>query len=292
MKKKFAPYLFLSPVVIIMVVFIYTPIVQGFINSLFRWNAIDPDWTFIGFDNYARLFGDEIFWRAFKNNVWFAIISVLFQVLIALILAAILESNLIVKRVSTFFRTVLFLPSVLAVTVVGVTWNLLYRPQQGLINQLLDFVGLGSLTNAWLGKEATAIFSIIGVSQWQYVGYTMVLFIVAIQAIDPEIYEAARIDGANAFHQFIYITIPSMRESIMVITTITIIGAFKVFDIIWVMTAGGPNNASQVISTYMYKSGFRIDEMGYASAISMVVFVLTFTLTTMQLYIARTGQEV
>jgi raffinose/stachyose/melibiose transport system permease protein len=291
MKRGLTPYLFLLPALVVMATFIYLPILQGFHNSLFRWNAIDPDWTFVGFNNYRRLFGDRLFWTGLANNAVFALVSVAAQVLAALILAAVLESGLVSRRVATFFRTSLFLPSVLAVTVVGLTWMLLLRPQQGLINQVLDVVGLGFLKHAWLGTEETALWSIMGVSQWQYTGYAMILFIVAIQGIPAQLYESAVIDGANRIQQFIHITVPAVRETTLVMTTVTIIGAFKVFDIVWVMTEGGPNNASEVVGTYLYRSAFRIDEMGYASTMAMVLFVITFILTFVQLRVAGTGQE-
>jgi raffinose/stachyose/melibiose transport system permease protein len=148
------------------------------------------------------------------------------------------------------------------------------------------------LTRTWLGEEGTAIYSIIAVSQWQWVGYCMVLFIVAIQAIPEELYESARIDGASPLQQFVTITVPLVRETILVLTTVTVIGGFKVFDIIWVMTAGGPNNSSHTLGSYLYRVGFRNDEMGYASAIASLLFVITFVLTIVQLKIGRSGEEV
>ncbi len=221
----------------------------------------------------------------------YALISVVFQVGLSLVLAAILESKIIRPRWGATFRNTLFLPSVLAVTVVGLTWQLIFSPNSGLLNQVLRGIGLDSLTHAWLGEESTAIFSIIGVSQWQWVGYCMILFIVAIQAIPEELYEAARIDGASGIQQFFNITVPMVRETILVLTTITIIGGFKVFDIVWVMTAGGPNNSSNTLGGYLYRVGFRNDEMGYASALATLLFLITFALTFIQLRIGRTGKE-
>lgn len=274
-----------------MLVFVYLPLIQNFYNSLFRWSTINPNWTFIGLDNYARLLGDELIFTSLRNNVLYAVISVLFQVFLALVLAAILEAHLLRPSGVTLFRNSLFLPSVLAITVVGITWQMIYRPEIGLLNQLLDAVGLGNLTSAWLGQEQTAIYAIIMVSQWQWTGYVMILFIVAIQAIPEELYESARIDGANAIQQFFGVTVPMVRETTLVMATITVIGAFKVFDIVWVMTAGGPNNSSHVLGSYLYRVGFRNDEMGYASAIATLLFVITLMLTVVQLRIGRTGED-
>lgn len=289
-RNNLFPYLFLLPTILMMLVFVYLPIIQNFFFSLYRWSAFSTDWSYIGFDNYARILSDPIVPRALGNNVWYAVISVAVQVCFALVLAAIIESQLISRFAGNIFRTALFLPSVLSITVVGITWQLLYNPAIGLINQFLTAAGLGALKRVWLGEEGTAIFAIIGVSQWQWTGYIMMLFIVAIQAIPHELYEAARIDGASKIQQFWHVTVPGVRETFLVATTVTIIGAFRVFDIVWVMTAGGPNRASEVLGNYMYRSGFRNDEMGYASALATVLFVLTSLLSFIQLRIGRTGK--
>ncbi len=290
--RKLAPHFFLLPAVVVVLVFIYLPVVQNLYYSLFRWSSIDPRLNFTGLSNYRRLLGDPLVYTSLRNNVLYALISVLFQVLIALGLAAVLESRILGPGLATAFRNILFLPSVLAVTVVGLTWQLIYRPDMGLLNQLLQAVGLNRLVHAWIGEEGTAIYSIIAVSQWQWVGYCMILFIVAIQAIPEDLFESARIDGASGWAQFRYITVPMVRETTLVLTTITVIGAFKVFDIVWVMTAGGPNHASEVLGNYLYRVGFRDDEMGYASAIATTLFAITFLLTIVQLRLGRTGKEV
>lgn len=290
--SPFTPYLFLLPAILIMLVFVYYPVVVNFYYSLFDWSAIDPNWDFVGIENYLDLFKDSLVLLSIRNNILYAAISVVFQVGLSLVLASLLESRLIRPRWGTIFRNALFLPSVLAITVVAITWQLIYRPDTGLINQALRALDLGFLTRTWLGEEGTAIYSIIAVSQWQWVGYCMVLFIVAIQAIPEELYESARMDGASPVQQFRAITVPLVRETILVLTTVTVIGGFKVFDIIWVMTAGGPNNASHTLGSYLYRVGFRNDEMGYASAIASLLFVITFVLTVVQLRLGRSGEEV
>lgn len=290
-RKHLFPYMFLLPTIVLMTIFIYIPIVQNVVFSLYRWSAFSINWDFVGIANYTRAVTDPVVFTAFGNNIWYAVISIAVQVVFALCLAAIIESKIISRFAGNIFRTALFLPSVLSISVVGITWQLMYSPVIGLINQLLTTVGLGALKHAWLGEEGTAIFAVIGVSQWQWTGYIMILFIVAIQAIPHELYEAAHIDGANGFQQFMNITVPGVRETFLVTSTITLIGAFRVFDIVYVMTSGGPNRASEVLGNYMYRSGFRNDEMGYASALATILFVLTFALSIVQLRIGRTGQE-
>ncbi len=292
LKKRLTPYLLLLPAVIIMLVFVYLPVIENFYLSLFRWSSIDPAMKFINIQNYVRILSDKIVFIGLRNNVLYAVISVIFQVGLSLVLAAILEAKIIRPSMSTAFRNTLFMPAVLAITVVGITFQLIYSPNSGLINQLLSAVGLDNLRHAWLGEETTAIYAIIAVSQWQWVGYDMILFVVAIQAIPEEMYEAASIDGASVVQKFLNVTVPMVRETILVLTTITVIGGFKVFDIIWVMTAGGPNNASQTLGSYLYRVGFRNDEMGYASALATLLFFITLILTFVQLRIGKTGSEV
>lgn len=289
--RRLVPYLFLLPTVAVLAVFVYIPIAQNVVFSLYEWSAISPVWKFVGLENYVELLQDRIFHKSLVNNLYYAVISVAVQVFGALVFAAILESGVFPFRLSSFFRTALFLPSVLAITIIGFMWQLFYNPTIGLINQVLRVIGLDALARPWLGQEGTAIFSIIAVSQWQWTGYIMILFIVAIQAIPKELYEASRLDGANAWQQFIHVTVPSVRETTLVMTAITVIGAFKVFDIIWVMTAGGPNHASEVLGSYMYRSAFRLDRMGYASTIATVIFIITLAFTIVQLRAGRSGRR-
>jgi raffinose/stachyose/melibiose transport system permease protein len=159
----------------------------------------------------------------------------------------------------------------------------------GIVNPFLRLIGLGGLTRDWLGRSSTAIYSIIFVSQWQNIGYIMLLFIVAIQKIPPEIYESAKIDGATGIKSFFHITVPLVKEMILVTTVITVIGAYKVFSEVYVMTAGGPGHATETLATYMYRVGFRNDEMGYASSISSLIFVVLLILTLVQVKVSKTN---
>jgi raffinose/stachyose/melibiose transport system permease protein len=281
------PYLFVVPAVVLLTVFVYAPALENIWWSLYQWSSLSPTWTFVALGNYLGLAQDAIFWRSLVNNALYAVVSVAVQVGLALVLAAILEAGLFSQRLSTFFRISLFLPSILPVTVIGFLWQLLYQPSVGLINQILEAAGLEVWSHAWLGEEGTALPATIAVSQWQWTGYLMVLFIVAIRSIPRELYEAMEIDGANKLQQFWHVTVPGVRETTLVLVMITIFGAFKVFDIVWVMTAGGPNNASEVLGTYMYRSAFRNDVAGYASAIATVIFVITFATGIVQIKLQR-----
>ena len=288
--KKRAILLYMLPALTLLTAFVFLPIVLNFIYALFRWSSFSTQWDFVGLANFARLLSDETVWVAFKNNLWYAVISLVFQVGGSMLIAALLEEKWMLRS-QPFFRTVYFLPSMISLTVVGILWQTIYSPVFGIVNPLLEKLGLGMLATDWLGNTRTAVFSVIAVSQWQYFGYTMVLFLVAMQGVPADLYESAIIDGANSFQRFIHITIPNIREIILVNCMITIIGAFQVFDEIYIMTGGGPGRSSEVLGTYLFRTGFRNDEMGYASAIATMVFFVTFVFSVIQMRISGTGRR-
>ncbi|HHX03006.1 MAG TPA: sugar ABC transporter permease [Tissierellia bacterium] len=284
--NKKTALLFIAPALLFVLLFIYYPIVQNFFLSLYRWKAFGEERTWVGLQYYKRIAQDPVFLIALKNNFLYALISIVFQVGFGLVIAAILEETFF-RRFQGFFRTVFFMPSVISITVVGLLFQLVYHPSIGLLNNFLKAVGLENLTRAWLGESGSAIFAIVATSQWQYIGYIMLLFLVAIQKIPRGLYESAEIDGAGALQRFFYITVPQVKETIIMTSIITVIGGFKVFDEVYVMTAGGPGRSTEVLATYLYRSGFRNDEMGMASAIASIIFVITFVLTLVQLYVNK-----
>lgn len=274
--------IYLGPTVLIIVIFLYLPIILNFINSLYSWGAINTEKVFVGLENYTRLFEDEVFYTALKNNFLFAIFSVIFQIGVSFLIASVLESKLIRKH-QTFFRTIYFIPSLLMVTVTGILFKMLFNPTLGLVNPLLDLLGINSANVDLLGNSDTAIYAVIAMSQWQYIGYTVILFIVAMQNIPEDLYEAAEIDGANAVQRLLRITLPQMKDTIMINMIIVVSGSIRVFDEVYVMTSGGPGTSTETLATYLYRTGFNNDEMGYASAIGAVIFLITFILGIFQL---------
>lgn len=283
--------LYILPAILLILSFVFLPIVLNLYYSLFRWSTFQVGKVFVGFDYYIRLFKDPVFYIALKNNSLYAIISLVFQVGGGLMIAAILEDK-VIRKFQPFFRTVFFIPSVISIAVVGLLWQLLYNPDIGLVNGLLNAIGQNEWARAWLGDSKTAIYAVVAVSQWQYTGYMAMLFLIAMQKIPNEYYEAGMIDGANRIQTFLNITIPQIREMILVGTMITVIGAFKVFDEVYVMTFGGPGRSTEVLGTMLYRSAFRNDEMGFASTIGTVIFVITLALSLLQMKLAKSGQEV
>ena len=274
------------PAVLLLAVFVYFPMFDSLRLSLYEWDAFNPRPDFVGLSNYQEMFADPIFWGAIFNNLAYAVVSLVFQVGLALVLAAVLE-ELVGKRLRGPLRTLYFIPAAVAITVVGILFTFIYNPEFGLLNAVLELVGLESWTHAWLGEESTAIWSIIAMSQWQGIGYSAILFVVAIQRIPRMYYDAVHIDGGGRVRAFFTITVPMVREMTTLLVILTVSGAFLVFNEVMVMTAGGPNNSSQVLGTWLYRKAFFEDNMGYASAVASVIFVITFTFAAIQLLIGR-----
>jgi raffinose/stachyose/melibiose transport system permease protein len=274
------------PALILVLVFVYYPIVENVRLSLFHWNAFSVRPRFVGLENYRQAGADPVFWRALRNNTAYAVVSVVVQVGFALVLAAVLEEY-VGRRLRGILRTIYFIPAAISITVAGMLFRFLYDPNIGLLNRLLGAIGLQSFQHGWLGEPKTAIWAIIAMSQWQSLGYTAVLFVVAIQKIPRELFDAAHVDGAGRIRSFFLITVPMVREMTTLLVILTLSGAFLVFNEVMVMTAGGPNNSSQVLGSWLYQSAFLNDDMGYASAIATIVFVITVAAAIAQLAYAQ-----
>lgn len=274
--------LFMLPTVLIIAVFLYLPVILNFVNSLFQWSAFSPQRKFVGAANYLKMFGDEVFRTAIFNNLVFMGVSVVFQIGLSLVLAAALEEKFM-RRLQPFFRTVYFLPSLLMVTVTGIMFQIIYNPLIGLVNPLLGLLGIDAAGVDLLGNASSAIWAVVAVSQWQYIGYTLILFLVAMQNIPAQLYEAAELDGVGPVRKFFSITLPQIKEMLMVNMIVTMTGSIKVFDEVWVMTGGGPGRATETLGSMLYRAGFRNDEMGYASAVAFFVFLVTSLIAIFQI---------
>ena len=280
--SKKTAFIYLAPAMIVILVFLYLPIILNFMNSLYEWGAVSKDVTWIGIENYKELLQDETIRIAIKNNLIFMIMSIVCQIGVSLVIAAVLE-NKFMRRWQSIFRTIYFIPSLLMITVTGITFKMLYSPTIGLINPLLELFGIDTSNIDILGNSESAILGVAGASQWQFIGYTVVLFIVAMQNISDDIYEAAEIDGASGIQRFFRITVPLMKDTILINMIIVVTGAFRVYDEVYVMTNGGPGRSTQTLATYLYQVGFENDRMGYASAIAFFVFIITFILGLFQM---------
>ena len=272
--------------VIVLGWFVYYPIVDNFIVSTTDEDIFTGEVTDIGLANYQKLWDDPVVWVALGNNIAYALLSIVFQVFGAFLLAAIIE-GLESERAKRFWRAVYFIPSAISITVTGLLFYFIYQPDIGLLDALLKAVGLASWARSWLGDEHTAIYSIIAMSQWQGFGYSTLLFAIAIQRIPRDYYDAAVIDGAGPLVRLWNVTFPLTREMTGLMIIITVTGAFQVFNEVMVMTEGGPNNSSQVLGTWLYQQGFSENNFGYGAAIAAVIFAVTMLTGTAQLIYTR-----
>lgn len=283
-------WLYILPALILIACFVYYPLIANLVYSFFAFSAGAGAMTPVGLDNIVRVINDPIIHTALINNVVYAIVSVICQVGGGLVVAAWLTS-LMGKRMGAFLRSVYFMPAVISITVVALMFTFIYNSRGGLLNSFLEVIGLGHLQTAWLADVDTAMGSVIAVSQWQSIGYICMLFVVALQQIPGEYYEAAALDGAGRIRQFFSITVPQAKEMIFVAMILTVSGAFTVFNEPFILTGGGPGNTTQVLATYMYNQGFYQNQMGYASAIATLIFVITLILSLVQMLSFRSGKD-
>lgn len=277
-QEKVAPYLFISPFYILFSLFFLGPSLFAFVLSLFRWNALSrPRW--IGLANYTRLFQDEVFWQASWNTLVYMLASIFWVCPLSLLLALALNAPLV--RLKHVWRSLYFSPIVTSTVAITIVFTLLYNQRYGLINAQLQAFGVAPID--WLGNRQWVKLSIIGLITWRWTGYTMIYFLAGLQAIPRELYEAAWIDGANGRQTFRYVTIPMLRPVILFVAIIVLIGSIQIFEEPFILTAGGPANASLSIAQYLYTRGIARLEYGYASAVGLVIFVVIFVLSAIQM---------
>jgi ABC-type sugar transport system permease subunit len=280
------PYLFVAPALAFLCAFMAYPFLETIIKSFYAYDILDPVQTFVGFANFERLSSDPVFKIAATNAGLFVVISVLIQIPLGTVLAALLDRG-VGRRSSVVFRTIIFSPLVLSIVAVGILWQLILDPFAGLANAIVKSVGLTPPHLGWLGDPSIAIFVIMGVSFWQYVGFVTLLLLAGIQRIPEELYEAAKLDGAGPVTCFWHLTVPMLRNPLIISTLLTMIGALKVFDFVFVLTQGGPGNATQMPGVVIYKEAFSLGHMGYANAVSVLLLIATVGLGFVQIRFSR-----
>ncbi|CDO06218.1 carbohydrate ABC transporter permease [Mycolicibacterium cosmeticum] len=269
-------YLYVVPAFLVFVVFLGAPLVQTVQYSFYNWNGIGTA-TVAGISNYLNVFDDDQLRASFLHAGVLILFYAAVPVVIALVLSAVI-SRAHAMRSMSFFRTVLFLPQVIATVVIGTIWISIYS-QNGLLNQTLRAVGLDTLTRVWLGDHTFALIAIGLIGTWLNIGLCMVLFLSGIGNIAPELFEAARLDGAGRVREFVAITLPSLRGQIAVALTLTVVSALKTFDLVYITTRGGPGTATTVPAFEAYNRAFNTGQVGLASAIAVVLTIAIVTLT-------------
>lgn len=269
-------YWFLLPALAIYVMFMIYPMIDSFIVSLYRWDGLSPNWTFIGLTNYIEFFKDTVSLLVFKNTLIWTGFSLLVPVSLGLVLAVALNKAM-PGRIA--FRSIFYSPAILPLVSVGIIWAWIYNPMFGAVNEFLTLIGLPSLTHGWLAEPQTALYSVIVTVIWQSAGFPMLLFLAGLQGIPKELYEAAEIDGAGKFQCFGYITIPSLRETFIIVISLIVFNSLKVFDLVYIMTWGGPGYTTQVLGTWMYFNTFLYHHAGYGSAIAWIMTFIALLIT-------------
>lgn len=270
--KTFMGVVFILPALIGTLIFIIIPVVFSFGLSFVEWDLLNPV-KFVGLNNYTNIFSDPLFARILLNTFVYAISTSIFAVIIPLILACILNSKI---RGSEFFKTAYFLPFVTPMIVVAIIWQWIFDPNIGAMNQFLH------LHINWLYDTNFAMPAVIIVSVWKLIGYNMVIFLAGLSALNQSLFEAARIDGANHFDTFRFVTVPLLSPTIFFVVIITCISSFQVFDLIYMMTQGGPLDSTNVLVYAVYKNAFEYFKVGYASALAYVLFAIILALTLIQ----------
>ena len=279
--QRLNPVLFLLPALTIYIVFAIYPTYSVLEYSVTDWDGISPDRTFVGLDNYQRLFSDKIFWEAFRNTfVWSGVIIVI-NVGLGLVIAAMLAR---VWKARLLIQTCIVLPVVISPMAVATMWRWMYQPT-GVINQVLESIGLGALATPWLGSPDAVLYALAFAHSWSTIGLSVIIYLAGLQAVDEDLYEAARVDGANPLQSFRYVTLPALRPVTAVVFILTLTQSFKVFDIVWATTQGGPIRFSEILSTYMYKRGALENQYGYGSAIGVALLVIVSIATIIYMQI-------
>ena len=282
-RKEYLTFLlFIAPNLLLFIVFTFWPLIYSFELSFFKWNMISPTKTFVGLGNYTKMIEDPVYWLVVKNTAYVAAGTVFVKLAIALALALLLNQKLAGR---TFYRAIIFSPTFTTSVAVAMVWTWIFDPFYGVLRVPLNWLGIAS--PHWLSDVQWTVPALIIVSIWAGVGYDMVIFLAGLQAIPRTLYEAAKVDGASGWHLFRHITLPLLSPTTFFLVVTSIISSFKIFDLVSVMTGGGPLNSSNVYIYYLYQNGFKWFKMGYASTLAVTFFVIVLIITIFQTILSK-----
>lgn len=286
-KKHQMSYLFILPSILLILIAMLGPLVYSFAMSFHAWDGFSEP-RFNGLSNYARLFQDANFLNALSNNIKYIFLFASFTIVFGFLLAVAIDRQLVGWQI---YKFVFFIPVMLITAVISALFAKVYEPNFGLLNSFLEATGLGFMQQLWLGNPDLTIYSIIAVAVWQITGWTMVLFLASIQGIPTEVHDAATLDGVSEWQRMIHIILPIIKRMAFVLIMLQIINSLKTFDLIWVMTGGGPNYASEVLGTILYRTAFAQQEFGYASAISVAMTVIVMIICVFYIKVSKLGSQ-
>jgi len=287
-QRLLVPMVFLFPSLLIYAVFVIGTMMYSLVLSFTNWDGISRTFNFIGLVNYFKLFKDVQFYNALKNNLIWVVISLLLPMFLGLLLAVLIDRQI---RGENIFKSIFYLPMTISFVVIAVIWSWVYEPNLGILNTFLRAIRLGFLSKAWLANQSTALFSIIIAASWQLTGYSMVLFLAGLRNVPPELIEAAELDGASSWQSFWHVIYPMLRSVRTVVIGTILINSFRVFDLIFAMTKGGPGNASNVLAMFMYRESFLKYRMSYGSTIAVIQFIIILIIMVVYLWRAMKAEE-
>jgi ABC-type sugar transport system permease subunit len=262
----------ISPLMLLVIVFFLFPLGNAIYYSFVDFDGIDPTPAFVGLQNYARLLTDPEVWHALGNNAIWIVIGTAAPLLIGLAQALLLWK---VRNAGILYRLAFFLPYVLPQVAIGIVWGWIYDPVSGWVNKALQVVGLDSFATGWLGNPNTALYAVLVTAIWATTGFVLIIFLSALRNVDGALMDASRLDGVNAVQQLVYIILPQIMPVFLMVTTVTLVGGFSVFDIIFIMTGGGPANATNVIGTYAYTNAFQLSQISYGTTLALLITALS-----------------
>jgi len=287
-RKRAEIAFFTAPALALLALFVVVPVIQAVRYSTYKWNGLGPMDDFVGLENYTQALTDDVFTSAVTHNLVIIVLSILIQLPLGLGIALLLNREI---RGRSFLRVVIFMPYVLAEVVAGVVWVLLLQPN-GLVDSVFDGLGLGGLTQLWLGDPDIALYTVMVVLTWKYLGLAVLLFLAGLQGVPEEIYEAAQIDGATWWQVQRRITIPLLGPTIRTWGFLSMIGSLQLFDMVWILTGGGPANATVTMATYLINQGTDRSLYGYASAVAVILFGISLVLAVIyQFFVLRRDNE-
>lgn len=287
-RKRLEILFFTGPALALFALFVVVPVLQAVHYSVYKWNGLGPMDNFVGWENYSKALKDDIFTSAVGHNFTIVIMSILIQLPVGLGIALLLNREM---RFRSLMRVIIFVPYVLAEVVAGVVWFMLLQPN-GLMDEMLKAIGLGSLKQLWLGDPKVALWTVMIVLTWKYLGLAIILFMAGLEGVPTELYEAAQIDGATWWQMQRRITIPLLGPTIRTWGFLSMIGSLQVFDMIWILTKGGPANSTMTMATYLINQGTKRQLYGYASAVAVILFGISFILAMLyQFFVLRRDTE-
>jgi len=288
-RRHAAGYAFAGPALVVLAAFLVYPIGYSVWLSVHEWDGYTPSWgPFVGLENYRALIADEVFWRATLNSIVFVAVRTPLEVGLGFLLALLLNRRLAAR---SLLRTLFFVPVVMSLIVVTIIFQRVFEPNTGLLNTFLRAIGLGAWAHPWLGDPATALPAVIAVSVWKNVGFSLVILLAGLQALPQDVVEAARVDGANAWQLTLRVVTPLMRPILALTALLSIIGGLKVFDLVFIMTRGGPTYSTEVLATMLYREAFELNHMGIASAVAVILVALVLSIARVQTFVLNESRQ-